>query len=127
MAQLIQAAVRHEMQVAIVTFSGQIHIVRGILDHVVGEEASQRIPIRGNDRSWTYNGHGSVKGKQPHMASAVEELETRFSPLEITRNSTLLIDDDGHNIRHALQEGTRGIWFNPKKPHLLLQDILRLV
>jgi len=40
-------------------------------------DTSHKIPIRGGDRSWRYNGSGSIEGKQPHMASAVEELEAR--------------------------------------------------
>jgi hypothetical protein len=125
-AQLIQAAVDNDMQVAVVTFSVQSRYVRGVLDHIVGIQASQQIPIRGGDRSWQYQGPGSLAGKQSHMASAVEELEARFE-VQISKQSTLLIDDDVRNIRFALGDGTRAIWFNPKKPHLLLQDILRLV
>ena len=125
-AQLIQAAVDSDIHVAVVTFTSQIKFVRGVLDHIVGETASQKIPIRGNDRSWEYNGEGSKDGKMPHMASAVEELETRFN-VEIHRNTTLLLDDDARNIRYALKNGVRGIWFNPDKPHLLLQDIMKLV
>jgi hypothetical protein len=125
-AQLIQAAVDNDMQVAVVTFSVQSRYVRGVLDHIVGIQASQQIPIRGGDRSWQYHGSGSLAGKQSHMASAVEELEGRFH-VQISKQSTLLIDDDVRNIRFALGDGTRATWFNPKKPHLLLQDILKLV
>ena len=125
-AQLIQAAVDSDIQVAVVTFSVQTRYVRGVLDHIVGIQASQQIPIRGGDRSWTYQGSGSLDGKQPHIASAVEELESRFD-IQIARYSTLLIDDDHRNIKYALHNGTRAIWFNPKKPHLLLQDLMRLV
>eukprot|EP00429_Kryptoperidinium_foliaceum_P024432 CAMPEP_0176128970 /NCGR_PEP_ID=MMETSP0120_2-20121206/65191_1 /TAXON_ID=160619 /ORGANISM="Kryptoperidinium foliaceum, Strain CCMP 1326" /LENGTH=179 /DNA_ID=CAMNT_0017464115 /DNA_START=185 /DNA_END=721 /DNA_ORIENTATION=+ len=117
-AHLIEAAVHDEdMHVAVVTFTRQIHLVRGILDQIVGPEASQQIPIRGGDRSWNYVGAGSTHGKQPHMASAVEELENRNPGLQINRNTTLLIDDDQQNIRHALKNQTRAIWFNPDKPH----------
>ena len=123
-AQLIQAAQEHDIQVAVVTFSAQTKFVRGVLDHIVGTEAAQQIPIRGGDRSWQYKGGGSHDGKQPHMASAVEELETRFE-VKISKRTTLLIDDDGRNIEHALRDGTCAIWFNPSKPHLLLQDIIK--
>ncbi len=127
-AHLIEAAVQDdEMHVAIVTFTRQIHFVRGVLDQIVGPEASQHIPIRGGDRSWDYRGSGSLHGKQPHMASAVEELESRNPGLQVSRNTTLLIDDDQQNIRHALKNSTRAIWFNPDKPHMLLQNIMKLV
>jgi hypothetical protein len=134
---LIQAAVAHDIQVAVVTFSVQTPYVRGVLDYICGIQASQQIPIRGGDRSWQYKGSGAsmMEGKQSHMASAVEELESRCGDgddddarvLEISKNTTLLIDDDARNIRAALRDGTRALWFNPKKPHLLLQDIMKLV
>lgn len=123
-AQLIQASQENDIQVAVVTFSAQTRFVRGVLEHIVGTEAAQRIPIRGGDRSWQYKGGGSHDGKQPHMASAVEELETRFE-VKISKRTTLLIDDDGRNIEHALRDGTCAIWFNPSRPHLLLQDIIK--
>lgn len=127
-AQLIQAAAEDEnMYLSVVTFTRQIHFVRGVLDHIVGPEASQQIPIRGGDRSWEYKGTGSVKGKQPHMASAVEELESRNENVQISKATTLLIDDDTRNIRYALKDHTRALWFNPDKPHMLLQDIMKLV
>lgn len=135
--------------------------VLGIGDVV---DTSHKIPIRGGDRSWTYNGQGSIDGKQQHMASAVEELEARrqedcaasrrnnssnrnnnnsrnnnsndrptsttqpqTSEKPITRNTTLLLDDDPRNIRAALKNGTRAVWFNPKRPDLLLPELAKLV
>ncbi|KAL3917044.1 MAG: hypothetical protein SGILL_004898, partial [Bacillariaceae sp.] len=78
------------IEVAVVTFSRQISLVRGVLDAIMTTaerhgvlqlpnpaKPSGRIPIRGNDHSWKYTGKGSQRGKQPHMASAVEELEYR--------------------------------------------------
>eukprot|EP00526_Cylindrotheca_closterium_P023879 CAMPEP_0113620090 /NCGR_PEP_ID=MMETSP0017_2-20120614/10224_1 /TAXON_ID=2856 /ORGANISM="Cylindrotheca closterium" /LENGTH=197 /DNA_ID=CAMNT_0000529721 /DNA_START=108 /DNA_END=701 /DNA_ORIENTATION=- /assembly_acc=CAM_ASM_000147 len=125
--QLMQAALEYDIQVAIVTFSGQTKMIREVLEHTVGLPGAHQIPIRGGDRSWRYQGEGSLDGKQAHMASAVEELETRQPETKITKATTLLVDDDRKNIRFALYDGTRAIWFNPDKPHKLLQDILKLV
>lgn len=125
--QLMQAALEHNIQVAIVTFSGQTKMIREVLERTVGLPEAPQIPIRGGDRSWRYQGEGSLDGKQAHMASAVEEMETRQPETNITKATTLLIDDDRKNIRFALYDGTRAIWFNPDKPHKLLQDILKLV
>ncbi len=124
--QLIGAAREEGIEVAVVTFSAQVHLVRGVLTWILGPEESRRVPVRGNDRSWRYDGRGSMRGKQPHMASAVEELEQRYG-VEITRRTTLLIDDDDMNIRFALGEGVRAVWFDPNKPHKLLPDLIRLV
>ena len=177
---LITAAIatNGEIEIAIVTFSCQTRMVRGVIDHIITTgldentkqtipgligiggivDTSTKIPIRGGDRSWRYNGSGSINGKQPHMASAVEELDARreeeevqapteqrlsshntgnttsnssqsqsSTPKPITRKSTLLLDDDEKNIHHALDNGVRAIWFNPKRPHELLPEIMRLV
>ena len=122
---LMRACQSHDIHVAIVTFSQQTSVVRGVLDSIL-KDGSTRVPIRGGDRSWSYRGKGSQQGKQPHMASAVEELEHRFN-VEITKRTTLLIDDDAKNIRHALNNGTRAVWFNPNKPHRLLPEMIKLV
>lgn len=58
--------------------------------------------IRGNNDGWRYSGCAS-KGKQAHLASAVEELAARHPEEMYTRASTLLIDDDADNIEAALQ------------------------
>ena len=125
-AQLIQAALANGLHVAIVTFTTQIKFVRGVLEAIIPAHAD-KIPIRGSDRSWSYNGEGSQDGKQPYMASAVEELEHRSNDIRISKQTTVLIDDDARNIRYALADGTRAVWFNPDKPHLLLQDLIKLV
>jgi hypothetical protein len=136
--QLIQAAQAANIEVAVVTFSSQTWLVRGVLDSIMaggesGDSAgtagnvssSRRIPIRGNDGKWKYRGQGSREGKQSHMASAVEELESRFG-VQITKKSTLLVDDDARNIRIALHNGVRAVWLNPKKPYRLLPEIMKL-
>ena len=171
-------ATNGEIEIAIVTFSCQTRMVRGVIDHIITTgldentkqtipgligiggivDTSTKIPIRGGDRSWRYNGSGSINGKQPHMASAVEELDARreeeevqapteqrlsshntgnttsnssrsqsSTPKPITRKSTLLLDDDEKNIHHALDNGVRAIWFNPKRPNELLPEIMKLV
>jgi CRISPR/Cas system endoribonuclease Cas6 (RAMP superfamily) len=121
---LIQSAQAHHLQVAVVTFTGQVHLVKAVLESMVGPQAAERIPIRGNDRSWQYVGGGSMNGKQAHMASAVEELIHYQPGLKISKATTLLIDDDPKNIRHALNDGTRAIWFNPQNPNKLYSDIV---
>ena len=124
--QLLNAAMESEMHVAIVTFSQQPGLIVQILETIVGPERASRIPVRGSDRSWTYTGVGSREGKQAHIASAVEQLE-QSGEIQITKETTLLIDDDHKNIRISLKDGARAVWFNPDKPHHLLRDLSRLV
>ena len=123
---LMLKALEKDIKLAIVTYSPQIHIVRGIVEHIVGPERVSLIPIRGGDKSWKYTGEGSMEGKQPFMASAVEELEQNGA-IAITKATTVLIDDDRRNIRHALQDGVRAVWLNPEKPHRVLTDLGKLV
>jgi hypothetical protein len=124
--QLIVAARQNGIRVAVVTFTSQVVFVKGVLEAILGPEEAAWIPIRGNDRSWSYQGAGCRDGKQAHIASAVEELENA-GQADITKTTTVLIDDDRRNVHHALADGVRAIWFNPDKPHHLLQDLARLV
>lgn len=101
-------------------------MITQILENVVGLDHAARIPVRGSDRSWTYSGLGSRDGKQAYIASAVEELE-QLGDVSISKQTTVLIDDDKKNIRIALKDGVRAVWFNPDKPHHLLKDLQRLV
>eukprot|EP00527_Entomoneis_sp_CCMP2396_P004477 CAMPEP_0198146486 /NCGR_PEP_ID=MMETSP1443-20131203/29609_1 /TAXON_ID=186043 /ORGANISM="Entomoneis sp., Strain CCMP2396" /LENGTH=201 /DNA_ID=CAMNT_0043810471 /DNA_START=214 /DNA_END=819 /DNA_ORIENTATION=- len=134
--ELIQTCLLNDIQVAICTFSPQVPLIQHVLEQLIiqalptpnNEQQTYSIPIRGGDRSWTYQGNGSRHGKQGHIASAVEEMLSTAPPdLEITKQTTVLIDDDRRNIRHALQDGTRAVWFNPDKPHHLLRELKRLV
>ena len=123
----IPLAIDEGIHVAVVTFSNQTEMVRHILEHIT--DRAGEIPIRGGfpGKSFVYEGQGSTQGKQAHMASAVQELEERNKGLEVTKASTLLIDDDANNIRYALQHGVRAILLNPDQSSLLLKDIKRLV
>jgi hypothetical protein len=51
------------------------------------------------------------KGKQQYLASAATEFGG-----QITRGSTLLIDDDPNNIKIAMNHETPAIWFDPSNP-----------
>eukprot|EP00578_Thalassiosira_sp_NH16_P013624 CAMPEP_0181115064 /NCGR_PEP_ID=MMETSP1071-20121207/21234_1 /TAXON_ID=35127 /ORGANISM="Thalassiosira sp., Strain NH16" /LENGTH=190 /DNA_ID=CAMNT_0023199249 /DNA_START=55 /DNA_END=627 /DNA_ORIENTATION=- len=124
---LVPLAARRNIRVAIVTFSPQTKHIREVLETAFPTVAGM-MPIRGNDRSWTYEGSGMRLGKQEHMASAAEELmaEPRLGVTDVRKDTTLLIDDDPRNIRKGLKDGTRAVWFNPRDPNRLLDDILLL-
>jgi len=127
--ELIPAALDEGIHVAVVTFSTQIDTIRYILDQITDHRGAE-IPIRGGfggNKTFNYEGNGSVAGKQAHMASAVEELEARNMGLRLKRASTLLIDDDKANIRHALENGVRAIWLDPDNSSQVLKDMRRLV
>ena len=126
--RLIPEATRRKIRVAIVTFSCQTSLIREVLDVAFDPDVSDAIPIRGNDRTWTYAGNGMRHGKQQHMASAAEELMARpmLGVTDVTKGTTVLIDDDPRNIKKSLRDGTRAVWFNPMDPNRLLDDILRL-
>jgi hypothetical protein len=120
----------NSIHIAIVTFSKQPKMIKLVLEKALGIDIASKIVIRGMDKSWKYEGKGSHLGKQAHMASAVEELlqQPNADPeMEITKNTTLLIDDDQHNIRIALEDGVRAVWFSPNKPQNLYQDLISLI
>ncbi len=87
---------------------------------------SHEIVIRGRDRSWQYEGSGMKEGKQPFMASAVEEILTKNPDIVITKNTTLLVDDDPNNIKLALKDRVRGILFDPRRSNNLYSQIMKM-
>jgi hypothetical protein len=137
---LFHEAMGQGVRIALVTFSPQQDLIRGVLESFVNEHSDgdahtagtrPKIPIRGGDvrsgdLTWEYKGDGSREGKHAHIASAVEELEQEGN-IEIAKSTTLLIDDDIRNIKIALEDGVRAVWFNPNRPKDLLRDLLRLV
>lgn len=125
---LVQMATQNSIRCAIVTFSCQTDKIREVLELSFTSQTSDLIPIRGCDKTWSYEGSGMKCGKQQHMASVVEELHRKpyLGVREVTKKSTLLIDDDPKNIRLCLKDGVRGVWFNPMDPERLLDDILLL-
>lgn len=121
-AQLINGAHKAGIKIAIVTFSPQVDHIQEVLEtHFT---FAHEIIIRGRDQSWQYEGNGMREGKQPFMASAVEELLTKYPDCVITRKTTLLVDDDPNNIKMALEGGVRAILLNPGKSSNLISDIL---
>eukprot|EP00816_Leptocylindrus_hargravesii_P013177 CAMPEP_0196808782 /NCGR_PEP_ID=MMETSP1362-20130617/8778_1 /TAXON_ID=163516 /ORGANISM="Leptocylindrus danicus, Strain CCMP1856" /LENGTH=185 /DNA_ID=CAMNT_0042183247 /DNA_START=881 /DNA_END=1438 /DNA_ORIENTATION=- len=121
---LIPLAHQAGIQIAVVTFSPQVKTISQVLEHLFPHFASS-IPIRGHDRSWAVE--GCLHGKQPHMASAIEEIYSNVPDVEITRNSTLLVDDDDNNIDVALNEGVRAIWLDPNHADDFFDDVRQLM
>ena len=89
-------------------------MIADVLAYALGQETALKIPIRGNDSSWEYSGGGSREGKQGHISSACEEVTQNLQQMaaasvnpaacgETRRSTTLLIDDDGDNVAHALE------------------------
>ena len=124
-SQLIKLAHGAGMRISIVTFSPQVDIIQEVLEIHFAAFAHEII-IRGRDRSWNYEGNGMKSGKQPFMASAVEEFLTKNPDVVITKRTTLLVDDDPSNIQKSLDDGVRGILFNPRRSNNLIGDILSM-
>jgi hypothetical protein len=124
------------VHVVVVTFSSQVKLIREVLAAVFPSEISAGIVLRGSDRSWQYEGCGSNRGKQAHIASANEELnmmcgscstKARGGDASVTRASTLLIDDEMENVAAALESGTNAILYNYNDPELsFVQALLTL-
>ena len=125
---LIPMANGRNIRIAVVTFSPQTGQIREVLEIAFDASLSDLIPIRGNDMTWKYMGNGLRMGKQEHMASAAEELMTRpmLGVTDVSKSTTLLIDDDPRNVKKSLKDGTRAVWLNPVDPNKFLSDILLL-
>ena len=121
----LRAAADASLHLAVVTFTPQVGFVSDVLRTHFPSFADQ-VVIRGRDGSWSYEGRGSRNGKQGFMASAAEELGTKHPHVDITKNTTVLIDDDANNIRIALMDGTRAVWLDPRRPDRLFLDVMEM-
>eukprot|EP01039_Chlorochromonas_danica_P009865 gene9865-10911_t len=126
--KLVPAIADKNIELAIVTFSGQVSMIRKVLEINFGE-LFKRFVIRGTGREedWrvTEKALRKLPGKQGHMASAAAVLNQR-GDVVITPASTLLIDDDERNVLEAIASGTPGIVFNPESPLDLLDEMVAL-
>ena len=138
---LVPMAMSQGIKVAIVTKSPQVKVIQAVVSGVF-PDCGAYIPVRGHpsngDFVWEYQGKGSKEGKQMHMASAAEELNLNERENQarrglrvnneavITRNTTLLIDDDYNNIVGALSNSVRAIYLIPGKLETIVEDILSL-
>jgi len=144
------------IHLAVVTFSGQIELIRGVLSSIVPQKSppnsqnqgndnhtaystANMIPIRGEDGSWKppYPPQGwwpddadvnYDSGKQTHMLSAIREIESLHGGdrIRIGKSTTLLIDDDDFNVQVARQNGVRAVRLYPSNPGRVFADIMGL-
>ena len=63
-----------------------------------------------------YAGKAINEGKQQFMASAAEFIRNERN-IEVTRNSTLLVDDDEKNVFISLNNLVRAVKFDPNNPN----------
>jgi len=61
------------------------------------------------------------------MAGAVHDISTVVKNVEISRSTSLLIDDDATNVRIALENKVRALYFNPEKPETIISDIISVL
>lgn len=125
MKQLVDDALSSGLYVAIVTFSPQVSLISQVLISLFPANG-HKIIIRGRDGNWSYSGVGALSGKQPHMASVVEELSHCYAA-QICRKSTLLIDDDPQNVGIALNNGVNAILCCPSDPSSVHRSILAMI
>jgi hypothetical protein len=88
----------------IVTFSGQISLIRKLLE-LEFPYCADNMVVKGRDGSWDYSG---TEGKLAYMASAAEEL-IKLTGADISPASTLLLDDDANNVQVAVENDIRAV------------------
>ncbi|KAH7488004.1 hypothetical protein PRIC1_007886 [Phytophthora ramorum] len=118
-----------DVNVAIVTFSPQVALIRQVLTLTFSAQVVDRLVIRGDDRTWTLTQdettnfvplwqtggrHLDRKFKLPFLISAALEVQRRSG--DVIRNSdTVLVDDDVLNVRVANDSGVVGVLFDPQE------------
>mmetsp|Transcript_37932 Transcript_37932/g.46337 ORF Transcript_37932/g.46337 Transcript_37932/m.46337 type:complete len:231 (-) Transcript_37932:87-779(-) len=117
---VIPLAISHGLAVAVTTFSSQVELIATVLRQVFPEDVAGRIPVEGGmgDRATVLE-----FGKQRHIAKAIHRIEANLPLVNISPESTLLVDDDQNNINVAKRFGCGAVWFNPDNPVELLDDV----
>eukprot|EP00937_MAST-01D_sp_MAST-1D-sp2_P000124 g124.t1 len=128
-ALMREVAAADELRLAVVTFSGQVELVRGVLADVVGAEYAATVPIRGSDGSWAPPVGAPQEGKMPHLHSVWNEVMLRTGE-QISAGQTILIDDDRRNIDVGQTHGVGAVWYDPAEDQggdrRLLNDLMEL-
>ncbi|TDH72702.1 uncharacterized protein CCR75_003274 [Bremia lactucae] len=126
---LVPLLCENGINVAIVTFSPQVQLIRNVLKLCFSSEVAAQLVVRGDDRTWTLthdqtktfvplwqtNGrHLDRKFKLPFLISAALEVQHRSGgDVVICNRDTVLVDDDVVNIRVANDSGVVGVFFDP--------------
>jgi hypothetical protein len=61
-----------------------------------------------------------------YAAAAIKEMNPHMENLNITRRSTLLLDDFHDNVETALQNGVCAVRFNPDDAGITVNNMLHL-
>jgi hypothetical protein len=139
---LVPAMFAEKINVAIVTFSPQVDLIRSVLSLCFPKEIADKLIVRCDDSSWALNQtdvvdfvptwqlcgmHVDRAYKLPYVISAAIQASTARGEL-ICNRDTILIDDDVKNIRIANDNGITGIYFEPQGMNVaeLSQQIKKL-
>ncbi len=104
---LVPACNSRGIALAIVTFSGQIDLIRSLLESIF-PDFGHKIFVRGRDSSWDW---ARTRGKEAFMDSAAKELMKLVEGLHITKRTSVLLDDDTNNISLAINSGITAVAF----------------
>ncbi|KAI9913852.1 hypothetical protein PsorP6_006112 [Peronosclerospora sorghi] len=123
---LVPLLCEKRVNVAIVTFSPQVQLIRDVLRLSFCASVLDQLVVRGDDRSWSLtldqttdfvplwqtDGHQlDRKYKLPFVISAALEVQRRSGDV-IRNRDTVLVDDDVVNIRAANDSGVVGVLFD---------------
>jgi hypothetical protein len=138
----LESSASTRIHMAVVTFSGQISLIRRVLATICNAENLDSIPIRGSDESWKepnptrgwWPEDAPVDydaGKQPHMLSAALEIQTNHGDaggdcFVVQKTTSVLIDDDAFNVHVAESNGVRALHLPPHQPEIIFSKILAL-
>ncbi|XP_070581642.1 uncharacterized protein [Ptychodera flava] len=127
MVSLIQPGMESGLHVCVVTFSGQVSLIRHVLEQSLPKSCDiSKILIRGSTSDWLPVEDIPDAGKLQHIASVVAELTVTYG-VSIDPEEVFLLDDDNTNVDSAREFGHKAFLVTKAFSHDKLNDYIKQI
>jgi hypothetical protein len=116
---LIQRSLAKGIQTAVASFSVQEQLIRDVIRDAI--PVARDIVIRGGKN------RSEPQGKRNQLTQVLHDIHSVTSgDKSILPATTILIDDDKHNIQRAKQDGYKSLWFDPHNTQGFFDSVMAL-
>jgi hypothetical protein len=115
---VIHRSLERGIHIAVASFSIQEQLIRSVLGGAIA--IAHEIIVRGG------RNRSEPLGKRKQLEEVVHDINTIHRNANVTPLTTILIDDDLNNVKRALTDGYRSLWFDPDEVNGFFQSIISL-